>query len=314
MNSTGHMVLFQLAYNNMTPQAQRRVSQLLADPKNPEEGGYKTTAVDDNVPGAATYPDVFKSWARQNGKDGESCLHFYNQPIGDPRYTRGKQASTPNGIMWFQKQMAILQNPRSSHDKVADALRWVIHEYGDIGAQPGHCVNGYSKQFPKGDGGGNAVKLDWGSSGKWDSDLHALLDAGGAHPDSSDRSRTENNFKNLKEPLDRNSRQFIQSLAAQIGKQFPRTRFTTPQLQDQNPVDWVKSLGQQAQKIWPEFRTGEHVKPNDPRLADIQKTMDENVALAAYRLSDRLNQLYGSGSSTHPAPHHPHRVSARTAG
>ncbi|MHB2017293.1 MAG: S1/P1 nuclease [Candidatus Xenobia bacterium] len=298
MNSTGHMVLFQLAYNHMTPQAQQRVAQILADPNNPEENGYETTDVDNDVPSAATYPDVYKSWARQHGQDGESYLHFYNNPIGDPRYTAGKSAASPNGLTWFAQQMGILKDSSSDQDSKADALRWVIHEYGDIGAQPGHAVNGFSAQFPKGDGGGNGLKINWGSSGRWDTDLHALLDAGGAHPNPNDPSRSVNNFKDLREPLSREGRQFIESLAEQIGNSYPRASFTTQQLQDQDPNDWVQTLKGQAEQIWPQFNKGDELAPDDPRLASIEHLMDQNVALSAYRLADMCNQLFGGDNNS----------------
>ena len=68
-------------------------------------------------------------------------------------------------------------------------MRWIIHEYGDIGAQPWHDAVLYDAQFPNGDGGGNAFKLNWGSTGMYDTDLHALADAGGAHPDPNKSER-----------------------------------------------------------------------------------------------------------------------------
>ena len=46
MNSTYHMILLQMAFNNMTPQVQQKVTQILQDPNNPEEGGYQTDARD----------------------------------------------------------------------------------------------------------------------------------------------------------------------------------------------------------------------------------------------------------------------------
>lgn len=295
MNATGHMILFQMAYNNMTPEVQQRVTQILKDPNNPEENGYQTNARDDDVPSAATYPDVYKEDARKtHSGDPKSYDHFYNQPIGDPKYTAGKTAGSPNGLTMLAAQLSILRNPNSDMDSMADALRWTTHEYGDIGAQPGHCVNYYSAQFPKGDGGGNAFKLNWGSKGRWDTDLHALLDAGGAH--AKPNGSSENNYKDLKEPLDAAGRAWIEKRAESLQSQFPRERYVT-QVQDQNPQDWVRDLSAQAEKIWAEFTPGEKVSPSDPRLAGVEQTMNQNVAIAAYRLADLCNQLFSTSNA-----------------
>lgn len=303
MNSTGHMILFQMAYNNMTPQVQQRVAEILKDPNNPEEGGYQTDARDDSVPSAATYPDVYKSDERStHSGDAKSYDHFYNLPIGDPRYTAGKTAASPNGLTQLAAQEAILQNPKSDMDSLANALRWTVHLYGDVGAQPGHVVNYYSAQFPNGDGGGNAFKINWGSKGRWDSDLHALLDDGGAHQTAD--GRTENNFKELKEPLTAPDRAWIESRAEALQSQFPRARFETA-ARDQDPQDWVKDLGVQAQQVWGEFTPGETVAPNDKRLADIEQMMNQNVAVGAYRLANLCNQLFGTQSAAGVSYHAP---------
>ena len=308
MNSTGHMILFQMAYNNMTPQTQQRVSQILADPNNPEENGYQTDQRDDDVPTAATYPDVYKQDARRDDLgDPKSYDHFYNFPIGDPQYTAGKTVPSPNAATQLASQIAILKDPSSSLDMQADALRWTTHLYGDIGAQPGHVVDYYSAQFPNGDGGGNRFNLTWGSAGKYDNNLHELLDEGGAGVNAS--GAEENNYKYLPDPLTADSRAWIENRAESLQQQFPRARFET-QVQDQNPQDWVKTLSNEAVNIWGEFTPGESVQPSDPRLAGIEQTMNQNVAIAAYRLADLCNQLYGSTSAVaqsvaHVPPHAP---------
>src|SRR5207244_7965204 len=105
--------------------------------------------------------------------------------------------------------------------------------------------------FPNGDGGGNSLTSNWGSTAKWDKDLHALLDAGAAQPDPRNPSRTENNYKEVQEPLTAEGRAWIENRARQIQNQYPKATFSTQQLQDQNPTDWVRDLGAEAQHIWP---------------------------------------------------------------
>ena len=294
MNATGHMILFQMAYNNMTPQVQKRVADLVADPNNPQENNYQTNKLDDDIPTAATYPDVYKADARTHGWDDKGQDHFYNQAIGDPNYTHGKTPGTPNGITQLAAEKAILANSHASRDDLANALRWTIHLYGDIGAQPAHVVDYYNAQFPNGDGGGNKFALSWGGDPKHDASLHALMDSGGAHADSS--GRAENNFKFLGSPIDAGGRAFIEQRAKALQQQFPREKYVT-QVSDQDPQHWAKDLAAQAQQVWSEFKPGEAMSPNDRRLAGIEQTMNQNVAIAAYRLADLCNKAFGTADA-----------------
>ncbi|MHB2017903.1 MAG: S1/P1 nuclease [Candidatus Xenobia bacterium] len=297
MNSTGHMVLFQAAYDMMTPQARQWVSRVLSDPNNPEDGGFSEPS-DTTVPGAATEPDDYKSWARKthNGDDPKSYDHFYNQPVGDAQYTAGHAPDAQNGVTQFNKQLGLLENPPDS-DTQADALRWIIHEYGDIGAQPLHCAVLYSAQFPNGDEGGNKFNITWGSTDKYDTDLHGLLDEGGAHPDPNDPSVADDNFKYLKGGLTPSNKAWIENKAQSILQANPESAFTSAQLNDEQPMDWVHDLSSQAAQIYQQFTPGESVSPDDPRLANLEQTMDRNVALSAYRLANLCDSLAAQGGS-----------------
>jgi hypothetical protein len=312
MNSTGHMVLLQAAYSQMKPQTQAWLQKVLSDPDNPEDGGFQEPS-DTTIPGAATEPDDYKSWARRthNGDDPKSYLHFVNTPVG-PGAANAKPASTPNGITQLESQEALVENPSSDAGTRANAARWVFHEFGDIGAQPWHAVALYTTQFPNGDDGGNKVAVDWGSDGKFDKDLHALADAGGAHPNPNDPTRTENNFKFLKEPLTPESLQWVNQKAQTILAANPKSSFTAQELGDQNPQDWVKDLAAQANKLYPEFTnnytTGPDspplkLAPNDPRLAEMEHVMDRNVALAAYRLAAWCDKVASEQAVGMALPH-----------
>jgi len=308
VNATGHMILFQMAYNNMTPEVQKRVSALIHNPNNPEEGGYKTDKRDNDVPSAATYPDVYKHDVRQiPGADAKGYNHFYNLPIGDPKYTAGKKPSSPNGLDWLASQEKILADPKTSDDLKANALRWTAHMFGDVGAQPAHAVNYYSARFPNGDEGGNKFEVTYDPNSHFTGNLHGLLDAGGAHKTAN--GKVEENFKFISEPLDASSRAYVESRAQQIQQQYPRERYIA-QVNDQNPQDWVKDLSAQAQQVWGEFTPGEHVAADDKRLAGIEQMMNQNLAISAYRLAELCNHAFGTAQSAAEAaaevpPHAP---------
>lgn len=289
------MILFQMAYNNMTPEVQHRVADLLKNPNNPEEDGYQTNALDNDVPSAATYPDVYKIYARNTHScDPKNYFHLYGQPIGDPRYTLGKSTPTPNALTQLASQLAILRDPSAPADLKANALRWTTHLYGDIGAQPAHVVEYFSEQFPEGDKSGSAFKLDWGSNSKWYTSFHSLLDAGGAHVSTDGTS--ENNFKDLDQPLTDAGRAWVQHRAAMLQCEYPLSRYHVQAL-EQDPQVWCNELAPQAEQMRSEFTAGEKVQPDDPRLAGIEQTMNRNTAIAAYRLANLCNELFGG---THP--------------
>lgn len=295
MNATGHMILFQMAYNNMMPEAQKRVSELVRNPNNPQEGDYQTNTADSDVPTAATYPDVYKADVRlKPWRDDKSDNHYYDQPIGDPRHTEGKRVPSHNGLAYLESQEAILDDPKATDDLKANALRWTVHLFGDIGAQPAHVVSGYSDRFPDGDHGGNAFKISWGSENKHDVSLHALLDVGGAH--ATPEGQTENNFKPLPKLLDPDSRAWIEARAESLQHQFPREKYTV-RVADQNPAHWVRELKTQAEEIWQAFAPGEQMAPTDKRLAGIEQTMNENLAVAAYRLADLCNRTFATSTA-----------------
>jgi hypothetical protein len=94
------------------------------------------------------------------------------------------------------------------------------------------------------------------------------------------------------------SRQFVESIASKLEHQYPSQKYTTQQLNDQNPQHWVDTLSQQADQIAYQGATeGDQLSPDSPYLATVEKTMGSNVALAGYRLANLLNGMFDNSSA-----------------
>lgn len=297
MNGTGHTILFQVALDRMTPRARANVSKLLTEnTSNPEEGGWETPTVDSFLPTQAVYPDQWKSYARRNHlPNDEGGLHYENIPIG-PNAGSHAAPVVDGGESQLEKQEKIAADKTASPALRANALRWVAHEFGDVGAQPLHLTNYYSDKFPDGDKGGNAFKLNWHGGGKYDDSLHGLMDEGGAHPDPNDPGKSIDNYNYQHLPLSPEDQSFIEQKAKDIEKNHSIS-LDDPRVQVQDPAEWAKDLSAQADKeVYAMFQPGETVAPNDPRLAKLENLMDGNVALAGARLAAWANANFGGAA------------------
>lgn len=294
MNGIGHTILFQVALDRMTPTARNAVTQLLTNySSNPEEGGFQTPSIDGYLPTQAEYPDQWLHMVNHHadGSDGEGGRHYDNHPIGPA--AQGHPDDN-NGTEQFEQQLAIAQNPGTEPNLRANALRWVIHEFGDVGAQPLHTVNRFTPEHPKGDEGGNLFPLKWGGTGRWDDCLHSLIDDGGAHPDPADPAKAIDNYDeaNVLLPLNANGVAYIQQKAKDIEAKYP-IALDDPQVLDLNSRDWAKTLGQQAtDQIYGALTPGETLAPSDPKLNKIESMMDQNVSLAGARLAAWANATF----------------------
>ena len=299
MNGTGHSILFQVALDRMTPQARAGITQLLTkNTKNPEEGGFETPSVDNFLPNQAQYPDQWKSYARKNHlPNDEGNLHFESIAIGPNAAGHSSNAGGPNGETHLEKQELIAADKSADPALRANATRWVVHEFGDVGAQPLHVIGFYSPEFPNGDQGGNKFNLNWQSEGKFDDNLHSLLDGGGAHPDPSDSTKSVDNYRWVHLPLSGDDQSFIQDKAKEIESKY-NFSLNDPKVLDQNPADWSKDLaGQADHDVYPMFKPGENISPSDSRLVKMENIMDANVGLAGARLAAWANATFGGASA-----------------
>jgi hypothetical protein len=185
-DSYGHMAVACVAYQQLTPQSQQRVNDLVK--LNPEyqkwlswtPGGTSQSDKDMMVfMLAATWPDEIKTNKSftADGSDhgdrpegspnpgankgyGDMLMHKYWHFVDTP-FTRDGTALPPLPAPNAQERIALFRAVLSSTND--DQLKsydlvWLLHLVGDV-HQPLHCATRVSNTDTNGDAGGNGVKL-----------------------------------------------------------------------------------------------------------------------------------------------------------
>jgi hypothetical protein len=173
----GHMEVAAVAYARLTPKTRGRVDKLLA--LNPRYANWIVGA----KPGerdraafmrAATWADSIRTDPAYEGPDppraptagrniGYADLlrhtywHYIDQPFS-PDGTRVVPAPTPNVATQISALRDGLTSATTSDDVKSYDLVWLLHLVGDV-HQPLHCVERFDTGNPKGDHGGNGVKV-----------------------------------------------------------------------------------------------------------------------------------------------------------
>lgn len=181
-DSPGHMAVAYLAWNQLTPAQQTRVSLLLrSNPYYKKWNGWLKSA---NVPKAdhdrdifmlaATWPDEIKSDSKYKGTDSipkgtstpesgaygdghtHKYWHFVDTPYSPDNSSPSDTAPSPNAqgqIIYFAAQLKAsgVSNKQKSFD-----LTWLEHLVGDI-HQPLHATTRYTAGTS--DSGGNGITL-----------------------------------------------------------------------------------------------------------------------------------------------------------
>lgn len=184
-NATGHMMVAKEAWDEMTPEARKKASDILKQlphydlllkymPKgyaDPDAFAFME---------AATWPDNIRSNDHPEHAEHHSRWHYVDYPVNPEKVTGAEEPkeewdgkSDPENLLQaLQKEQKELSDPSTSPDRRAIALCWVLHLVGDI-HQPLHATSFYGKDYPTGDKGGNSfwVKGPFGNTG-----LHSLWD------------------------------------------------------------------------------------------------------------------------------------------
>ena len=155
----GHRLVADLAADELTPAARRRVDELLAGEKEP------------TLAGIASWADDVRANDPVLGKKS-SPWHYVG--IHSPTCAYAPPQDCPNGdcvVGAIQSQAAILADRRQTLAARRQALKFVVHLIGDA-HQPLHANNREDK-------GGNVIQLRIPSpKGEKGSNLHTLWDSG----------------------------------------------------------------------------------------------------------------------------------------
>jgi hypothetical protein len=145
---TGHRVIGQIAQDNLTPKAQKEISDLL----------YGETLAT-----VSTWADEIRS---DSSYDSYKVWHYVNMPL-DKKYEEVEHTQD-NVVIGIQKCIAVLKDNSASKEEKIFHLRFLVHLVGDI-HQPLHV--GRAEDY-----GGNKIYVEFFKDGTnihrvWDTDM-----------------------------------------------------------------------------------------------------------------------------------------------
>lgn len=264
----GHLVVAQIAFDNLNDTAKTRVNQL-AQQVTFGNNTYNFVTL------ACWMDDIRDTAALEPLKDWHYItLRFYD---GIPPIEKPPPPINVQSILDWSIER--LREGRDSPRVQGYTLAYLTHLTGDV-HQPLHCSTRYTAAMSGGDLGGNFFRL---SSSAIRSNLHSYWDSVGGFFDSA----------NLTRPLNSNERQRIRNFATQIQQDFPKADIAN--VSDLSPATWVGESHQLARTVVYMNVTPNSVPSNDYRN-DTRETTRKRIATAGYRLAEVLNDILGNPS------------------
>jgi len=311
-NGRGHMVVAAVAWDEMTPAARARASELVR--LNPRYAAW-TSGVPDSLRDeiafikAATWPDELRKMVCSTGPE---CIHDdrytpadadADQNIGyaDHRLRRywhfkdlafstdstpTKEPFSPNAETQIVAFSDSLVRPDLNDEAKSFNLSWLLHLVGDV-HQPLHATARFSHAFPEGDSGGNdeivcnPQPATCVMTGRYVEKLHTLWD--GAIGTNSSATAARSKAKSLLATAhDPNS--FLGVIVA-------RTDL------DALPPAWLNESFQLAQKYAYASPIGDGKGPHFPTQeyrTNAGSIASQQVVIAGMRLARVLNRQLGN--------------------
>ena len=169
-NNAGHKIVAMIAFRDLDAATRDRVVAALKEHiafKNGDWPGRVEAGADADASlflFAAIFPDDAKHDDRYDEFDVRDA-HFINFPFiprvrdrRDPAIQVKDPHAGQNAVRAYWERVREINGRSTTAETRALALSWVFHLVGDI-HQPLHSVARYSPAFPRGDQGGNLVKI-----------------------------------------------------------------------------------------------------------------------------------------------------------
>lgn len=262
-NSVGHEVIARIAYEQLSATEKKQLQRWIA-PLHHYYPAVKDAAT------LAAWPD----WLKTEGITAFNHWHYVAKPYGLHHYPIHERADKahwwqpPNVIWAIQHSENILADTKTDPLVRSIFLGFLMHCVGDI-HQPFHVINGYSRTYPHGDGGGNAFKIR-APNHQWHS-LHTAWDKG---------------FDLLILRPNQPATSQVQALAKTLMTQFPPAYFGK-KIEVSDPHLWASESYQLAI----EFGYNTRGTLTKTYITTNRKRAMERISLAGYRLADRLKPL-----------------------
>lgn len=156
-NAVGHQLVAQIAYDKMTPHAQKIYMSLFHQGK---ERSFLN---------AATWLDKIRSKQDPYYND----MHYIDIPFSTDG-TLLPFVASHNAVSAINNSVQTLKSPTASQSSKKESIKILLHVVGDI-HQPLHAATRVSAKYPEGDRGGNDALL---THNKLAHNLHAYWDKG----------------------------------------------------------------------------------------------------------------------------------------
>ncbi len=259
-NAMGHMVIANIAYEQLKPEVREKVDQLVGNlnKEYPEMSSYLHLAY---------WPDALRSQRIETF----THWHYIDLPYSsDGTETKADVIDTDNAVWAVKRIQVVLKNQHANPYDRARFLSFITHIVGDL-HQPLHTVTLFSAAHPGGDKGGNLYNIVYNNK---TTNTHSLWDSGvGAFENKNSRATDH-----------------AKELAIMIMQMYPASSFGE-RANDLEPLNWAKEGFDNAKKYV--YSTPENQAPSTEYLVTGKQIAEQQAALAGYRLANLLNSLLG---------------------
>lgn len=289
-HDTGHMLVAEIAYRNLSPAAKARVDQLLVTPQGKRPlihlcAGYYTPETCEKTYDPVTIAVWMDDFRGDSLNSTYDPWHYINyNPFFDGIPVRPSVGPEPENIhARLNWSINSLRQGTGSDKRDAEILGFLYHLIGDV-HQPLHASTRYTAANPNGDAGGNLFRVQMPEASGI-RNLHAFWDAaGGAF-----------GFTSPKRPLDDAARARLNALADEITKAHPKTKIAA--IEDLDPLTWVVESNKLAREVvYPGIKEGE--TPSAAYTERAQRISRLRLATAGYRMAAVLNMLFADRQAT----------------
>ena len=293
----GHMVVAQVAYLRLSPEAKAEVDRLLVTPQGRRPlihlcAGYYTPQTCEKTYDPVTIAVWMDDFRGDSLNDAYDPWHYINfNPLFDGTPARPNVGPLPTNVLG-QLNWAIntLRAGTGSDKRDAEVLGFLYHLAGDV-HQPLHAATRYTPAHPDGDAGGNGFTLQPAPPVNARS-LHFYWDAAAGLFGAESPKR----------PLDDAARARVRQYAEDLMRRYPAERQAA--WRDTDPHTWVVESNRIARQFsYVRVREGE--APSRAYAEEAQRISGERIALAGYRLAAVLNDVLVRPPAPQPVPQTP---------
>lgn len=300
-DSLGHMLVAQIASDQLTPEARTAIGESMARFNAAKQGEFPSDDTSYDMVTAACWMDDIRA-LREKYDFGK--WHYINLPF-NPDGLPAPDGEYEPDVLWGVERCADIVSGRAQDPAIDkdQALVMLLHLAGDT-HQPMHTTNRNN------DAGGNKVRLDNVEltkeeemfSKRKESNLHAFWDSSYRRKFFAGKSGVayEAVLYDKEKPVAGHAaaKELIRREADAIKKKYQPSIVT----EERDPAGWVQESHEAGYelaygKLPSQSKTGDSAKVDERYVISARELAEKRIAMAGYRLGMMLNRLYAP-----PAP------------